>query len=194
MNDEEVVKEMLKCIGEDPNREGLIGTPDRVSRMWKEVFRGYKEECKPKLTVFNNGHDGIVYDEMITDEGDFYSHCEHHMAPFFGTYHFAYIPHKDGKIVGLSKVARVVDYFSARLQVQERLTHQVVDHLWNTLCDKKICENPPLGMGLVMEAEHLCKTMRGVKKKGKMTTTKLKGAFLDNPAVRSEFLQNVYSK
>jgi len=188
MNDEKVVKEMLKCIGENPNREGLKGTPNRVSRMWREIFSGYRGECIPTVTVFNNGHDKIIYDEMINDDGEFYSMCEHHMMPFFGKYYFAYLPHKDGKILGLSKVARVVDYFSARLQVQERLTHQVVDFLWKVLCDKSICKNPPLGMGLVMEAEHLCKTMRGVKKKGKMRTTKLIGVFKTDDKTRNEFL------
>jgi len=176
-------------IGEDPTREGLVGTPDRVVRMWKEIFRGYNKKEKPKVTIFNNGHDGIVYDEMITDTGNFYSHCEHHSVPFFGTYHFAYIPHSNGKILGLSKVARVVDYFSAKLQIQERLTHEIVNYLWTVLCNKKICKHPPLAMAFRMEGEHLCKTMRGVKKKGTMTTTQLFGSFKDDPLARSEFMK-----
>ena len=191
---EKIVKDMLIAIGEDPNREGLIDTPKRVVKMWKEIFRGYDKEQLPKVTVFNNGVDGIKYDQMICDDGDFYSHCEHHAVNFSGKYYFAYIPHSEGKIIGLSKVARVVDYFAARLQVQERLTHQIVDYIWNLLCDKSVCKNPPLAMGLVMEGEHLCKTMRGVKKKGKMRTTVLYGAFKTEPETRQEFLDWVNHK
>lgn len=183
---EQTVKNMLKMIGEDPNREGLVGTPERVVRMWNEIFRGYDKTKQPKVTIFNNGEDGIAYDEMITDVGDFHSHCEHHMVTFFGTYYFSYIPHPKGKILGLSKVARVVDYYSAKLQVQERLTHEIIDYLWKTLCDN--CEHPPIAMGLKMKGEHLCKTMRGVKKKGEMTTTQLYGAFKTDQLARSEFL------
>lgn len=185
---ENIVREMLLAIGENPNREGLVGTPDRVVRMWKEIFRGYDETQKPKVTVFNNGADGIIYDEMITDTGSFYSHCEHHMVPFSGKYYFAYLPHPDGKLLGLSKVARIVDYFSAKLQIQERLTHEIVDYLWNILCNENRCDNPALGMALVMEAEHLCKSMRGVKKKGKMRTTKLIGSFKEDVSTRNEFI------
>jgi len=183
-----LVKQLLVMINENPDREGLVGTPDRVVRMWDEIFKGYKKENEPKVTVFNNGHDGIIYDEMITDSGDFYSHCEHHMVPFYGKYFFSYIPHPKGKLLGLSKVARVVDYFSAKLQVQERLTHEIINYLWSTLCDKTVCKYPPIAMGLRMEAEHLCKTMRGVKKKGKMTTTQLFGEFKTHDITRQEFL------
>lgn len=190
---EEIIVEMLKLIGENPQREGLKGTPERIIRMWKELFRGYDKTQAPKVTVFDNGHDGIVYDEMIHDEGNFYSFCEHHMLPFFGNYYFAYIPDPRGKIVGLSKVARVVDYFSAKLQIQERLVHEIVEYLWTVLCDTKVCEYKPLGMALVMEGEHLCKTMRGARKKGKMRTTKLIGNFKDDPNTRSEFLNWVNS-
>lgn len=193
MNKEEIVKEMLKLIGEDPEREGLFDTPKRVVKMWDEIFRGYEKEKMPKVTLFKNGHDGIVYDEMINDTGDFYSHCEHHMVPFFGQYWFAYIPHKNGRLVGLSKVARIVDYFSARLQIQERLTHQIVDYFWNIMCNTSTCEYPPLGMALVMEGEHLCKTMRGVKKKGTMRTAVLRGVFKDDSKTRNEFMSWVNS-
>ena len=185
---EEAIVMLLEMIGENPKREGLIDTPKRVVKMWKELFRGYDKEQIPKVTVFNNGHDGIVYDEMITDEGNFYSQCEHHMVTFHGNYYFAYIPNPKGKLIGLSKVARVVDYFSAKLQVQERLTHEIVEYLWEILCDKNVCEYPPLGMALMMEAEHLCKSMRGVKKKGKMRTTKLKGIIKEDIKARTEFL------
>jgi len=180
----------LRAIGEDPNREGLKGTPERVVRMWKEIFRGYDKEQLPKVTVFNNGSDGVVYDQMINDDGTFYSQCEHHVIPFSGKYYFAYIPNTKGKILGLSKVARVVDYFSAKLQIQERLTHQIVKHIWNEI---SVGEYGPIGMGLVMEGEHLCKTMRGVKKKGKMRTTVLYGAFKNEPETRQEFLDWVNS-
>lgn len=184
---EQIVKEMLFNIGEDPNREGLIGTPDRVVRMWKEIYRGYDPAQKPKMAIFKNGTDGVAYDQMVTDTGTFHSQCEHHMVPFFGTYWFGYIPDKEGNIIGLSKVARVVDYYSAKLQIQERLVQEIVECLWEELSKGAV---RPLGMGLVMEGEHLCKTMRGAKKQGKMTTTKLKGAFYDNAIVRQEFLEH----
>lgn len=183
-----IVRNMLHALGENPEREGLKETPDRVVRMWNEIFRGYDESKKPKVTTFNNGSDGIIYDQMINDEGNYYSHCEHHMVPFFGKYYFAYLPDPKGKLLGLSKVARVVDYLSAKLQIQERLTHEIIDYLWKALCDDDTCENKPLGMALVMEGEHLCKTMRGVKKKGKMRTTKLIGAFKDDEKTRAEFM------
>ena len=185
---EELVKQLLILIGEDPERQGLYETPHRVVKMWKEIYGGYNPKNFPKITIFNNGQDGIVYDEMIHDFGEFNSFCEHHMINFFGKYYFAYIPHPKGKLIGLSKVARLVDYYSARLQVQERLTTQIIDGLWNFLCDKKVCKYPPLGMGLVLEAEHLCKSMRGAKKKGKMRTTVLRGVFKTEHATRQEFL------
>lgn len=178
MNKEEIVKSMLKAIGEDTSRPGLIGTPERVVRMWKEIFRGYDPEQKPKITVFDNGEDGLTYNQMIIDKGDFYSHCEHHMVPFFGDYFFAYIP--DKKIIGLSKVARIVDYHSAKLQIQERLVQDIVNDI------EKAIE--PKGIALVMKAEHLCKTMRGVKKKGQMVASELRGAFIDEPETRAEFM------
>ena len=118
------------------------------------------------------------------DEGDFYSMCEHHMMPFFGKYWFAYIPNPKGKILGISKVGRVVDYCAARLQIQERLTQDVVDMLMDALGE----ENPPLGMALVMEGEHLCKTMRGPKKQGTMTSSHLTGLFKMDNALRYEFM------
>ncbi len=184
-----LVKQMLHEIGEDPNRPGLIDTPARVVKMWNEIFMGYDPEKRPKVSVFKNGTDGLGYDQMIVDTGDFYSHCEHHMVPFFGRYWFAYIPDPEGNIIGLSKVARLVDYHAARLQIQERLVNDIVEDIWRALCSYDVPR--PIGMGMVMQAEHLCKTMRGVKKKGSMTTTKLKGAFFDNKAVRDEFLKYV---
>lgn len=193
-NKELTVRNMLLAIGENPNREGLKDTPKRVVKMWKEIFRGYDKKQCPKITTFNNGSDGIIYDQMICDTGKFYSHCEHHAVPFIGNYYWAVLPHPKGKLLGLSKVARVVDYFSAKLQIQERLTHEIVDYLWQALCNKNLCKNPPLGMALVMEAEHLCKSMRGVKKKGNMRTAKLIGAFKDDSATRAEFMDWVNCK
>lgn len=181
---EQLVKDMIASIGEDADRPGVVDTPRRVVKMWKEIFRGYDEANKPNITLFKNGHDGISYSQMIIDQGDFYSHCEHHMVPFFGTYHFAYTPSDKSNIIGLSKVARLVDYHAARLQIQERLVNDIVEDIWNLM---SFDGNEPKGMGLVMQGEHLCKTMRGAKKKGTMTTIKLKGNYFEQ-AVRSEFL------
>lgn len=181
---EDCIREIFRHIGEDPERIGLQGTPDRIVRMWQEIFRGYDESQKPKITVFQNGEDGITYDNMVVDEGDYYSMCEHHMMPFFGHYWFAYIPNPKGKILGISKVGRVVDYCAARMQVQERLTHDVVEMLSDALGT----EYPPLGMAMVMKGHHLCKEMRGVKKKGIMTTSYLTGAFMDEGPLRAEFM------
>lgn len=186
-NIEENIKEILASIGENPEREGLKGTPDRIARMFKEIFRGYDPSQKPKITTFQNGADGITYDNMVIDEGNFYSCCEHHMMPFFGHYWFAYIPNPKGKILGISKIGRVVDYCGARLQVQERLVHDVVTMLEDALGS----ENPPLGIALVMKGEHLCKTMRGAKKQGIMTSSFLTGMFKESPEVRAEFMQFV---
>ena len=186
---EQLWKEILECIDENPEREGLKDTPKRIAKMYREIFKGYIE-CPPKITTFNNGIDGLTYDQMIIDTGNFYSHCEHHCIPFFGKYYFAYVPHPKGKILGLSKVARVVDYFSAKLQIQERLVHDIVNYLWDGLSKNK---TEPIGMALIMEGEHLCKTMRGTKKKGKMITSVMKGAF-NKVETRSEFLKLVKIK
>lgn len=186
---EDNIKRILEYIGEDPNRNGLVGTPDRIIRMWKEIFRGYDKAQAPKITTFDNGKDGIVYDSMVVDEGKFHSMCEHHMMPFFGKYWFAYIPNPNGKILGISKIGRVVDYCAARMQIQERLVHDIIDMLAKALGN----ENPPLGMALVMRGEHLCKTMRGVKKEGKMMSSYLVGVFKEDAQVRNEFMQLVNS-
>lgn len=181
---EQLIRDLLDYIGEDPNRPGLIGTPDRIIRMWREIFRGYDPAQHPKITTFDNGVDGLTYDNMVLDSGNFYSMCEHHMMPFFGKYVFAYIPNPKGKILGLSKIGRVVDYHSARLQVQERLVADIVDDITAALGT----ENPPLGVALIMQGEHLCKTMRGVKKPGLMSASRLDGVFREDKAARSEFL------
>jgi len=183
---QENITRILQYIGEDPTREGLVHTPDRVMRMYSEIFRGYNKENFPKISIFKNGSDGLTYDQLITDEGSYHSHCEHHMVPFFGKYYFGYLPALGGNIIGLSKVARIVDFHASRLQIQERLVHDIVEDIWDILSKEK---DSPIGMGIVMVGEHLCKTMRGVKKQGRMTTTKLKGAFLTNPSVKAEFLQ-----
>ena len=130
---EENIVRILEYIGENPLRTGLDGTPDRIRRMLGEICRGYDPAQKPKITVFPNGEDGLTYDNMVIDEGTYYSLCEHHMMPFFGKYWFAYIPNPKGKILGISKIGRVVDYCAAKLQVQERLTHEIVDMLAEAL-------------------------------------------------------------
>lgn len=183
---EDAIRIILQEIGEDPERPGLIGTPDRIARMYQEIFRGYTKEAYPKITTFDNGLDGITYDSMITDSGDFYSLCEHHMMPFFGRYVFAYIPNPKGKILGLSKIGRLIDYHCARLQIQERLVSDIVSDIERILGPLF----PPLGIALYMEGEHLCKTMRGPKKKGKMSCAYLTGIFKEDESVRAEFLAN----
>lgn len=181
---EDAVRTILRCIGENPDRPGLIGTPDRIARMLQEITRGYDPDQHPKVTTFANGIDGLTYDNMVVDTGTFYSLCEHHMMPFFGRYVFAYIPNPKGKILGLSKIGRVVDYHAARLQVQERLVADIVDDIAGVLGT----EYPPLGIALMMQGEHLCKTMRGVKKPGLMSASRLEGIFKTDPAARAEFI------
>ena len=143
-NKEQIVRDMLMAIGENPNRQGLKNTPKRITRMWEEIFSGYDKKNKPSITVFPNKTDGVEYNQMIIDTGYFYSHCEHHGVPFFGKYYFAYIPNK--KIMGLSKVSRTIDYFSSRLQIQERLVKDVVDEI------EKVVQ--PKGIALVMIARY----------------------------------------
>lgn len=175
---EDLISTMFSLIGENGAREGLKDTPRRVVKMWKEIYRGYDPSQKPKITVFNNNEDGLKYDQMITDTGSGFSMCEHHMMPFEFSYYFAYIP--DKKVLGLSKVARIVNYYAAKLQVQERLTAEIVDELERVL--------EPKGIALVIEGRHLCKSMRGVRSEGTMRTTVLRGAFLTEDATRNEFL------
>lgn len=179
------LRALAEYIGENPDRPGLLGTPDRIVRMWGEIFRGYDPAKHPKITTFDNGLDGIAYDNMILDSGNYYSMCEHHAMPFFGKYVFAYIPNPKGKILGLSKIGRVVDYHAARLQIQERLVADIVADLSAALGK----EYPPVGMALLMEGEHLCKTMRGARKPGKMSTCQVLGVFRDNINAKNEFLQ-----
>lgn len=175
---ESALRTLIRAIGEDPDREGLQGTPDRIMRMWKEIFRGYDPTQKPKITTFAN-EDGMT--DIVFDAGDYYSMCEHHILPFFGKYYFAYIPAPDGRILGISKVARVVGYCAARLQLQERLAADIVAMLTEAL-DGKV-----LGMALVMKGKHLCKTMRGVRNDGNMTVAHLEGLFKTDKECRDEF-------
>lgn len=178
MNAEELIRQELALIGEDPDREGLKETPQRIARMWKEIFRGYDPAQKPKITTFANDMHST---DMVFDTGDYYSMCEHHMMPFFGKYYFAYIPHPDGRILGISKIARVVGYCSARLQLQERLARDIVNMLNEAL------DGQQLGMAIVMKGTHLCKTMRGVKSRGQMTVSYLSGIYKENDDARREF-------
>ena len=176
----QITREFLNEIGEDILREGLKDTPVRVSRMYEEVFKGYDEIKKPKITVFPNNTDGIHMDEMIIDTGNFFSFCEHHLLPFWGKYYFGYIPEQ--KVVGLSKIARLIEWYCSRLQVQERLTKQIVDELEKEL--------DPHGIALILKARHFCKEMRGIKQVGgEMITTDMRRAFRTNINTRQEFLQ-----
>lgn len=178
----QLIRELLISLGEDPDREGLIGTPDRIVRMWKEILRGYDPSQKPKITTFTNDAQS---EDIVFDKGEYYSLCEHHMMPFFGKYYFAYIPTKDGRILGISKIARVVSYCAARLQLQERLARQIVDMLDDAL------DGRHQGMAIVMKGTHLCKTMRGAKANGQMTVAHLSGLFKSNDEVRREFYKLV---
>ncbi|MBI2583521.1 MAG: GTP cyclohydrolase I FolE [Candidatus Aenigmarchaeota archaeon] len=177
-----IVREQIEAVGEDPDREGLRDTPERVAKLLRESLRGYCAEEEPKVTMFENREN---YDEMIFDEGYFYSYCEHHMVPFFGKAFVAYIP--DRKIIGISKLSRIVDHFAARLQIQERLTKQIAEFLQEKL--------EPKGVAVTLHARHLCREMRGVKKyNSKMTTTEVLSAFRTNPLTRQEFMNLVQNR
>lgn len=172
------IKTILEYIGENPEREGLLDTPDRIIRMWREIFRGYDAAQRPKITTFTNDMHST---DIVFDTGEYYSMCEHHMMPFFGKYYFAYIPKFDGRILGISKIARVVQYCAARLQLQERLARDIVTMLSEAL------NNNVEGMAIVMRGTHLCKTMRGVKSNGQMSVAHLSGVFQENSDARREF-------
>ena len=174
------VHSLLQAVGEDPEREGLKNTPDRVARMYSELLSGYRAD---PAKIINGALFNINYDEMVlVRDIEFYSLCEHHMLPFLGRAHVAYIP--AGKVLGLSKIPRMVDMYARRLQVQERMTRQIADFLQEFLA--------PQGVGVVVEAVHLCSMMRGVKKHdARMTTSAMHGAFRANLATRQEFLENI---
>jgi len=176
----EAVQKMITAFGEDPQREGLLRTPDRVARAYEELLEGYRMD---PLALVNDALFDVEYDEMvIVRDIEFYSLCEHHMLPFIGRAHVAYIPR--GRVIGLSKIPRIVDMFSRRLQVQERMTRQIADFLDELL--------HPKGVAVIVEALHLCSMMRGVKKHdSRMTTSTMVGGFKTDLALRMEFLDNI---
>jgi GTP cyclohydrolase I len=179
----DLVREMLVALGEDPDRQGLQRTPERVAKSLRFLTQGYAQRAESEIgsALFHETHNNMV----LVRDIEFYSLCEHHMLPFFGKAHVAYIP--DGKIVGLSKMARVVDVYARRLQVQERMTDQIAGAIE--------AELSPLGVGVVVDAAHLCMMMRGVQKQGSSTiTSALRGAFLDDHRTREEFLRLVHSR
>ncbi|HEX9551354.1 MAG TPA: GTP cyclohydrolase I FolE [Candidatus Limnocylindrales bacterium] len=177
---EEAVRDILVEIGEDPDRDGLVGTPDRVHRMYAELTAGYHVDPERLL---NGAIFDVAYSEMVlVRDIPFYSLCEHHLLPFFGTASVAYIPR--GRVVGLSKIPRIVEMYARRLQVQERLTQQIADFLNERL--------EPQGVGVVIEANHLCAVMRGIRKPGTiMTTSAVLGLFRTRDRTRAEFLSHL---
>lgn len=174
------IVQMLNAFGENPTREGLKYTPKRVARMYNELLAGYHVD---PVAMINGALFQVTYDEMvIVRDIKFYSMCEHHLLPFFGRVHVAYIP--DGNVLGLSKIPRIVDMYARRLQVQERMTRQIADFIRDLL--------HPQGVAVVVEALHLCSMMRGVQKHdARMTTSAMHGAFRANLATRQEFLDNI---
>ena len=174
---EKAVRDILEAIGEDPDREGLKETPNRVARMYEEVFSGLSEDAHTHLKLFNEpGNDEMV----VVRDIPLYSMCEHHLLPFVGKAHIAYIP-ADGRIIGLSKLARIVNVYAKRPQVQERLTMQIADFLYDELGAKSVA--------VIIEAEHLCMTMRGARAAGaKTTTSALRGSMRSDARTRSEAL------
>src|SRR5580704_10059240 len=179
---ERAVREILEAIGENPDRDGLVGTPARIANMYAEIFSGLREDPGHHLNVtFEAGHDEMVMVKDIT----LYSMCEHHLIPWIGVAHVAYIPNIDGCITGLSKLARLVDGYSHRPQVQERLTTQIAETIERVL--------EPRGVFVVVEAEHLCMSMRGVRKPGSTTVTSaVRGLFRDNEATRGEAMSFIH--
>ncbi len=174
----QAIRTILTYIGEDPDREGLKNTPDRICRMYNEIFRGYDTSRKPRITTFKNSAHS---EEMVFDCGDYYSMCEHHILPFYGRYYFAYIPSADGRILGISKVARVVGYCAARLQLQERLCREIIDMISEALGDTAH------GFAIMLRGRHMCKSMRGARNKGEMTTVYFTGDFRKKTQLRNEF-------
>jgi GTP cyclohydrolase I len=179
-----LVRELLEAIGEDPNREGLLDTPRRVADMYTELFEGVESDPGENLRVTFE----VVHDEMVmVRDIPFTSLCEHHLVPFVGFAHVAYLPGSDGRVTGLSKLARLVEGFARRLQVQERMTTQIVESMEKEL--------HPRGSIVVLEAEHFCMAMRGVKKEGMTTVTSaVRGAFRDEAATRAEALAFIHQR
>jgi GTP cyclohydrolase I len=181
---ERAVREILLAIGEDPDRDGLVETPARVARMYEEIFGGMRQNPSEYLqTTFEADHDEMVLVRDIT----MYSACEHHLLPWIGKAHVAYIPNDDGRVTGLSKLARLVDAYAKRPQVQERLTSQIADELARNL--------QPKGVMVVIEAEHLCMTMRGIRKPGAVTVTSaVRGLFRESVATREEAMRFIQGR
>ncbi|GMR11455.1 MAG: GTP cyclohydrolase I FolE [Anaerolineae bacterium] len=177
---EDAIRELLSAVGEDPERDGLERTPERVARMYDELLAGYRVDPDKMI---NDAIFDVDYDEMVlVRDIEFYSMCEHHMLPFIGKAHVAYLP--KGRVIGLSKIPRVVDLFARRLQVQERMTRQISDFLETAL--------HPYGVGVVIDGLHLCSMMRGVKKaNARMVTSALCGTFSKNEVTRQEFLDHI---
>ena len=175
---------IIEAIGDDPQREGLQDTPQRIAEMYAELFSGMDTDAKTELSVgFEAGHHEMV----ILKDIPFYSMCEHHLLPFFGLAHVGYIPNENGRVVGVSKLARVVETFAKRPQLQERMTTQIADAIMEAL--------EPDGVAVVVQAEHLCMTMRGIKKPGSnVVTSATRGNFRSKAATRSEFLSLVQGK
>ncbi len=178
-----LIKHLLIEIGENPNRTGLKDTPKRVAKMYSEMFKGYDSKQKPKLTVFPNDDDGLSFKGMIIDQGYFFSACEHHMVPFFGNYFFGYIA--DKHLIGASKIGRLVNFHSAKLQIAERLCREILDDI-----EKAV---KPKGCILIMRARHLCKEMRGVKMfNSPFEADDARGLFLDNDGgCKTEFINRI---
>lgn len=181
---ETAVLAIIEAIGDDPRREGLQGTPQRIAEMYAEVFSGLDMDAKAELTVgFEVGHREMV----ILRDIPFHSMCEHHLLPFFGVAHVGYIPNKEGRVVGVSKLARVVEIFAKRPQLQERMTSQIADAILEAV--------QPDGVAVIIQAEHLCMTMRGIKKPGSnVITSATRGLFRTRAATRAEFLSLVQGK
>jgi GTP cyclohydrolase I len=180
----EAISSVIKAIGEDPQREGLMGTPERIADMYNELFSGINMDAKSELIVgFEVGHREMV----ILRDIPFYSMCEHHLLPFYGVAHVGYIPNEEGRVVGVSKLARVVEIFAKRPQLQERMTSQIADAICEAL--------QPDGVAVVVQAEHLCMTMRGIKKPGSnVITSATRGLFRSRSATRAEFLSLVQGR
>jgi GTP cyclohydrolase I len=178
------VRELLIAVGEDPDRPGLQETPARVARAYAEMFAGlWQDPFDVLATTFDENHDELV----LVKDIPMYSTCEHHLVPFHGTAHIGYIPGEDGRVTGLSKLARLVEVYARRPQVQERMTSQIADALADAL--------KPRGVLVVIEAEHLCMAMRGIRKPGAVTVTSaVRGIFRDNPATRSEAMSLVLGR
>ncbi len=178
------ISDIIEAIGEDPKREGLLGTPERVAEMYAELFGGMKQDPREELKVgFELGHREMV----VLRDIPFYSMCEHHLLPFYGVAHIGYIPNEEGRIVGISKLARVVEVISRRPQLQERMTTEIADTIMDAI--------KPAGVAVVIQAEHLCMIMRGIKKPGaNVVTSAIRGIFSRKAASRAEFFSIIQGK